>query len=62
MLVAPGSTPDPGYRLTHDVAERIARNWWLLLLDGLVLIVAGVLIFNIDWTSCRKRILHQRPL
>jgi uncharacterized membrane protein HdeD (DUF308 family) len=50
MFVAPGSTPELGYRLTRDVAERVARNWWLLLLDGILLVVAGVLIFNIDWT------------
>jgi uncharacterized membrane protein HdeD (DUF308 family) len=50
MFVAPGSTPELGYRLTRDVAERVARNWWLLLLDGILLVVAGFLIFNIDWT------------
>jgi uncharacterized membrane protein HdeD (DUF308 family) len=50
MFVAPGSTPELGYRLTRDVAERVARNWWLLLLDGILLVVAGFVIFNIDWT------------
>jgi uncharacterized membrane protein HdeD (DUF308 family) len=28
----------------------VAANWWRLLLNGLVLIVAGVLIFSIDWS------------
>ena len=28
----------------------MARNWSLLLLNGLLLIVAGVLIFSIDWS------------
>jgi uncharacterized membrane protein HdeD (DUF308 family) len=37
-------------QLTHEIAERIARNWWMLLVDGLALIVAGVLIFSIDWS------------
>jgi uncharacterized membrane protein HdeD (DUF308 family) len=39
-----------GYKLTRDVAQQFARNWWILLLNGAVLIVAGVLIFGIDWT------------
>jgi uncharacterized membrane protein HdeD (DUF308 family) len=45
------TTPDrpPGYSLTRGLAERLSRNWWVMLLDGLVLIVAGVLIFSIDW-------------
>jgi uncharacterized membrane protein HdeD (DUF308 family) len=49
MLVAP-SPANIGRTLTREVAERLARNWWMLLLNGLVLIVAGVLIFSIDWT------------
>src|SRR3954471_12544986 len=47
MFVVPGTL---GYRLTREAAQRIARNWWLLLLNGLLLIVAGVLIFSIDWS------------
>lgn len=50
MFVTPGTVPAIGHKLTRDVAERLARNWTLLLLNGLVLIVAGVLIFSIDWT------------
>jgi uncharacterized membrane protein HdeD (DUF308 family) len=38
-----------GRMLTRDAAERVARNWWVLLVNGLLLIVAGVLIFSIDW-------------
>jgi uncharacterized membrane protein HdeD (DUF308 family) len=49
MFASPGSSPLT-YRLTRDAAKRIAGNWWVLLLDGLVLAVAGVLIFSIDWT------------
>jgi uncharacterized membrane protein HdeD (DUF308 family) len=49
MFVAPGSAPS-GQKLTRSVAEQIAGNWWLLLLNGAVLIVAGLLIFSIDWT------------
>jgi uncharacterized membrane protein HdeD (DUF308 family) len=50
MFVAPGTVPEIGHKLTRDVAEGLARNWTLLLFNGFVLIVAGVLIFSIDWT------------
>jgi uncharacterized membrane protein HdeD (DUF308 family) len=49
MFVAPGTMPF-GYKLTRGAAQQIARNWWVLLLNGAVLIVAGFLIFSIDWT------------
>src|SRR5262245_15381774 len=49
MFVAPGSMPF-GYRLTSDAAKQVARNWWVLLLNGALLVVAGFLIFSIDWT------------
>jgi uncharacterized membrane protein HdeD (DUF308 family) len=49
MFVAPGSMPF-GYKLTRAAAEQISRNWWVLLLNGALLIVAGFLIFSIDWT------------
>jgi uncharacterized membrane protein HdeD (DUF308 family) len=48
MFVAPGTKI--GQKLSRDAAEKIASNWWVLLLNGLVLIVAGVLIFSIDWS------------
>jgi uncharacterized membrane protein HdeD (DUF308 family) len=38
-------------QLTRDAAAQIAKSWWMLLLNGLVLIVAGVLVFSIDWTE-----------
>jgi hypothetical protein len=41
MFVAPGTTPDVGHKLTRGIAEQLARNWWMLLLNGAVLIVAG---------------------
>jgi len=49
MFALPG-TASLSQRLTRDVAETLARNWWRLLLNGAVLIVAGVLIFSIDWS------------
>jgi uncharacterized membrane protein HdeD (DUF308 family) len=49
MFVAPGSAPF-GYKLTRGAAQQVARNWWVLLLNGALLIVAGFLIFSIDWT------------
>ena len=48
MFVAPG-TPF-GQRLTRAAAEQLARNWWVLLTGGAVLVVVGFLIFSIDWT------------
>jgi uncharacterized membrane protein HdeD (DUF308 family) len=50
MFVTPGTVPNLTEKLTRDAAERIARNWWVLLLNGVLLVVAGVLIFSIDWT------------
>jgi uncharacterized membrane protein HdeD (DUF308 family) len=49
MFAIPGSVPVPN-QITRDAAARVARNWWLLLLSGALLIVAGTLIFSIDWT------------
>jgi uncharacterized membrane protein HdeD (DUF308 family) len=50
MYVTPASFDSFGHRLTRDAAEGLSRNWTTLLLNGLVLIVAGVLIFSIDWS------------
>jgi uncharacterized membrane protein HdeD (DUF308 family) len=50
MFVSPGTASDLGHKLTRDTAQQIARNWWLLLVNGALLVVAGVLIFSIDWT------------
>src|SRR4051794_27247429 len=49
MFAFPGFVPF-GYTLTRDAAQQIARNWWILLLNGALLIVAGFVIFSIDWT------------
>jgi uncharacterized membrane protein HdeD (DUF308 family) len=50
MYVTPASFDSFGHRLTRDAAERLSRNWTTVLLNGVVLIVAGVLIFSIDWS------------
>ena len=50
MYVTPASFDSFGHRLTRDAAEGLARNWTTLLFNGLVLVVAGVLIFSIDWS------------
>jgi uncharacterized membrane protein HdeD (DUF308 family) len=50
MFVAPDHIPSLGYKLTREAAQQIARNWWVMLLNGALLVVAGVLIFGIDWT------------
>jgi uncharacterized membrane protein HdeD (DUF308 family) len=49
MFALPGSVPF-AHQLTRDAAKQVARNWWMLLLNGAVLIVAGFVIFSIDWT------------
>ena len=49
MFAFPGTLPDFTHKLTREAAQRVASNWWKLLLDGALLIVAGVLIFSIDW-------------
>ncbi|MEA2636294.1 MAG: hypothetical protein QOH92_3061 [Chloroflexota bacterium] len=50
MFALPGASSELGQKLSRRAAERIASNWSMLLLNGLLLIVAGVLIFSIDWT------------
>ena len=50
MFVTPASFSTFGRRLTRDAAERLASNWTTLLFNGIVLMVAGVLIFSIDWS------------
>ena len=49
MFVAPGALPF-GYKLTRQAAQQLAANWWVLLLNGMLLVVAGFVIFSIDWT------------
>jgi hypothetical protein len=51
MFVTPASFDSFGRKLTHAAAERLSRNWTRLLFNGLLLILAGVLIFSIDWSS-----------
>src|SRR5690349_5926105 len=50
MFTAPDSAEWPGKRMTREIAERLARNWRMLLLEGQLAIVAGVLIFSVDWS------------
>jgi uncharacterized membrane protein HdeD (DUF308 family) len=50
MFVTPGTTPDIGHKLTRAAAAQVARNWPVLLLNGALLVVAGILVFSIDWT------------
>jgi uncharacterized membrane protein HdeD (DUF308 family) len=47
MFVSPG---DFAHRLSREAAQSVASNWWRFLLNGVLLIVAGVLIFSIDWS------------
>jgi uncharacterized membrane protein HdeD (DUF308 family) len=47
MLMSPFLQDDAGWRRTADQAS---RGWWIVLLSGIVSIVAGVIILDIDWT------------
>jgi len=51
MFVTPASFDSFGRKLTHAAAERLSRNWTRVLFNGLLLVLAGVLIFSIDWTT-----------
>lgn len=31
-------------------AEKMSRNWWVLLVNGILAIIAGILILSIPWT------------
>ena len=42
--------PNLGHRLSRDAAKRLASNWGMLLLNGIALVVAGVLVFSINWS------------
>jgi len=35
---------------TRDQIDNVSRNWWVLLLTGIVGVVAGGMILAIDWT------------
>jgi NAD(P)-dependent dehydrogenase (short-subunit alcohol dehydrogenase family) len=50
MFVTQASFAGFGRRLTHYAAERLAGNWTMLLPNGIVLIIAGVLMSIIDWS------------
>jgi hypothetical protein len=49
MFVVPRTMPF-GTKLTGAAARAVARDWWVALLDGAVLVVAGFVIFSVDWT------------
>jgi uncharacterized membrane protein HdeD (DUF308 family) len=50
MFVTPASFNGFGDQLTRDAAEQLSRNWTALLFNGIVLVIAGVLIWSIDWS------------
>ena len=47
MLLNPINPPD---RFDVEEAEAVARDWWLLLVTGIVSLVFGALILAIDWS------------
>jgi uncharacterized membrane protein HdeD (DUF308 family) len=47
VLLNPINPPD---RFDIEEAEAVARDWWLLLVTGIVSLVFGALILAIDWS------------
>jgi hypothetical protein len=47
MLMSPFLQDEAGWRRG---VEQASRGWWLVLLSGLVSVVLGVIILDIDWT------------
>jgi Short repeat of unknown function (DUF308) len=47
VLLNPINPPD---RFDIEEAEAVAKDWWLLLLTGIVSLVFGALILAIDWS------------
>src|SRR4029077_8688608 len=35
---------------TRDQIDNVSRNWWVLLLTGILSVVAGGIILTIDWS------------
>jgi uncharacterized membrane protein HdeD (DUF308 family) len=50
MHVTPISFESLGRKPIHAAARRLSRNWTTVLLNGTALILAGVLIFSIEWS------------
>ena len=47
MLMSPVPEID---EVSREDVESIARTWWLFAVVGLLTVVAGVIILEIDWT------------
>jgi len=47
MLMSPVPEIDT---VTREDVERIAKTWWLFAVMGLLSVIAGVVILEIDWT------------
>ncbi len=50
MHVTPMSFDSLGRKPLYATARRLSRNWTTVLLNGTALIVAGVLIFSVEWS------------
>jgi uncharacterized membrane protein HdeD (DUF308 family) len=51
MHVTPMSFDSLGRKPLYSAARRLSRNWTTVLLNGTALIVAGALIFSVDWSA-----------
>jgi uncharacterized membrane protein HdeD (DUF308 family) len=50
MHVTPMSFDSLGRKPLYAAARRLSRNWTTVLLNGTAMIVAGVLIFSVEWS------------
>lgn len=36
--------------LGREEVKELSRNWWVLLIDGIISVIAGIIILSINWT------------
>lgn len=45
------TSPMPGMGMpTREEAEQMSRRWWVLLVNGILAVIAGILVLSIPWT------------
>lgn len=37
-------------KLSMEEAKRMSKNWWIMLIAGLISVASGIIILNIEWT------------
>lgn len=45
------TSPTPGATMpSRAEAEQLSKSWWVVLLNGIFLVIAGILVLTIPWT------------